>query len=140
MWSAQPLSGDAAAIRGGRFNPKGVPALYLALTLEGAIAEAAQGFGYKLEPLTICMSEVDCEDILDLRSEEARTEHGGALREMSCARALDLSVGREPASWRLARRVISEGAAGVLVPSFVRNARSDMADLEHFGVALNRLV
>ena len=35
MWSFSPLSGAGAAIHGGRFNSKGMPALYLSLSIEG---------------------------------------------------------------------------------------------------------
>jgi RES domain-containing protein len=34
-----PLSGDGAAIRGGRFNPIGIPAFYLSLTVETTLRE-----------------------------------------------------------------------------------------------------
>jgi RES domain-containing protein len=48
---------------------------------------------------------------------------------MACAWALDLANGREPASWRIANRLIADGAAGILVPSFAIGARSDMRNL-----------
>jgi RES domain-containing protein len=41
---------------------------------------------------------------------------------MACAWFTEAAAGREPASWRLARRLIADGAAGVLAPSFVRGA------------------
>ena len=50
-WSFTPLSGEGAAVHGGRFNPRGTPALYLALDPMTAIKEAAQGFARKFEPL-----------------------------------------------------------------------------------------
>jgi RES domain-containing protein len=40
-WSHLPLSGDGAAASGGRFNPKGIPALYLSLSVETALIEVA---------------------------------------------------------------------------------------------------
>lgn len=116
-------------MRGARFNPKGLPALYFSLTIEGAIAEAAQGFGHKLEPLTICMYEVDCENIVDLQQEMDRVAADVPFAEMACAWALDLSDGREPPSWRIARRLIDKGAAGILVPSFAHGARPEMTNL-----------
>ena len=33
-WAFLPPSGEGAATAGGRFNPKGVPALYLAATID----------------------------------------------------------------------------------------------------------
>ncbi|MGV3552391.1 RES family NAD+ phosphorylase [Rhizobium sp.] len=55
-WAFDPLSGEGAAIHGGRFNPRGVEALYLATSLEGAVLEASHGFAYRFEPLTIMSS------------------------------------------------------------------------------------
>jgi RES domain-containing protein len=43
-WAFTPLSGDGAKAKGGRFKPIGVPALYLALTVEGLFVEMAHGF------------------------------------------------------------------------------------------------
>ena len=40
------------------------------------------------------------------------------LSDMTCAWFSDISQGREPPSWRIARSLIAEGKAGVLVPSF----------------------
>src|SRR3712207_4585793 len=107
MWSAKPLSGEGAAINGGRFNPKGTPALYLAVTLEGAVVEAAQGFGYKLQPLTLCMYEVDCENVVDLTTSVVRRSAGTSLTDLGCPWSLDIADGREPASWRVVYRLIA---------------------------------
>jgi RES domain-containing protein len=76
MWAFSPLSGQGAAIHGGRFNPKGMPALYLSLSIDTAVTEAAQGFAGKLEPLTICLYEVDCDGIIDLSTPGARDAAG----------------------------------------------------------------
>jgi RES domain-containing protein len=128
-WAFKPLSGEGAALKGGRFNPKGVPALYLALTLEGAVVEASQGFAHKIEPLTICAYEIDCEDVSDLRTDETRSAAGAALNELACPWAYDVAEGRQPLSWRLAARLRLGGAAGILVPSFAFGARPDMVNL-----------
>ncbi|MDP3898341.1 MAG: RES domain-containing protein [Mesorhizobium sp.] len=128
-WSFSPLSGDGAAIHGGRFNPKGMPALYLSLSIDGAVAEAAQGFAGKLEPLTVCLYEVDSETILDLTDEAERARAGAELADMACAWALDRAEGREPASWKLARRLVAQGVNGIIAPSFARHARADIKNL-----------
>ena len=128
-WAFSPLSGDGAKAKGGRFNPIGVSALYLSLALEGMFLEMGHGLAHRFEPLTICSYEIDVDDITDLRAERARTAAGVALPDMACAWALDLANGREPASWRVARRLITDGAAGILVPSFAVGARPDMTNL-----------
>lgn len=128
-WSWAPLSGEGAALKGGRFNPVGVPALYLALSLEGMWVEMGHGFAHRLDPLTVCAYEVDMDGITDLRSEEAREAAGAALADMACPWALDRAEGRRPASWVLAQRLIATGASGILVPSFAKGARPDAANL-----------
>lgn len=130
-WAWAPLSGEGAAIRGGRFNPKGVPALYLASTVEGMFAEMGHGFARRFEPLTVCAYDLDMEDMTDLRTEEARAETGVALADMACAWLLDIAEGRRPKSWDVAQRLVDTGAAGALVPSFANAARPD-----HFNAVL----
>ena len=121
-WSFKPLSGDGAAVHGGRYNPKGTPALYVALDPMTAIKEAAQGFARKFEPCVLCTYEVDCEDVVELRGEKQLSAAGVSEADVACAWFADAVAGREPASWRLARRLIADGAAGILAPSFVRGA------------------
>lgn len=117
------MSGDGAAARGGRFNPRGMPALYLALTVEGMLMEIAHGFAHRFDPLTICAYDVDVDDLIDLRTEADRTEAGVALEDLACPWFLDLSSGRRPASWALTEVLLGRGASGILVPSFARGAR-----------------
>ena len=129
QWAFSPLSGDGAKTHGGRFNPRGTPALYLALTVEGMFVEMGHGLAHRFEPLTVCSYDVDVDDIVDLRDPAGRRANGVALAELNCAWAADIASGREPPSWRLAKRMIGEGRAGVLVPSFAIGAREDMANL-----------
>jgi RES domain-containing protein len=121
-WSFRPLSGEGAAIHGGRFNPKGVAALYLALDPMTAVKEANQGFAHKIEPCVLCSYDVDCEDIVDLRTDRARKASGVASEDMAAAWFSFLAEGREPPSWRVAARLIGEGAAGILAPSYAPGA------------------
>lgn len=117
-WAFGALSGDGAAVNGGRFNARGVPALYLALDPVGAVNEASQGFAGRIPPLTLCEYEVHCADIVDLRTPEQQQEAGTTLEAMACAWKLDAA----PPSQRLASRLTGDGAAGVLVPSFALGA------------------
>ena len=121
-WSFKPLSGEGAALFGGRFNPKGMLALYLALDDVTAIKEASQGFGAKFEPLFVCAYEIDCVGIVDLRqarSQKRRHIHEGQLA--SGWKEIE-AEGDEPPTWAMARRMTAQGVTGIIVPSFARRA------------------
>jgi RES domain-containing protein len=128
QWAFSPLSGDGAKAKGGRFNPIGVPALYLGATIDTVIVEMTHGFAHRLEPLTIVSYDVDVEGIVELRTPVGRRAAGVKLVDMACTWELDLAYGREPASWRVANR-LRKTAAGIFVPSFARGARADMHNL-----------
>lgn len=123
-----PLSGEGAAIRGARFNPKSIPALYLSTSIEGAIIEASQGFGHKIHPLTICSYEVDCEAIADLTDKAVQEALGISLELMGSAWASALSENKRPASWTVHDKLRDE-YAGVLVPSFAHRAGPSASNL-----------
>ena len=128
-WAWAPISGEGAALKGGRFNAVGTPALYLALTIEGMLVEMGHGFGHRFDPLTICSYNVDVDDLVDLRTDSARGVEAVDLTEMACPWAYDLADGKVPASWNLAKSLIAKGAAGILTPSFATGARPDMFNL-----------
>ncbi|MBN9046598.1 MAG: RES family NAD+ phosphorylase [Rhizobiales bacterium] len=128
-WAFKPISGDGAAIRGARFNPKGVPALYLALSVMTAVKEANQGFAYRIDPCVLCSYEVDCRDIIDLRKPADREAAGIAFEDMACAWMSFLANGERPPSWRIHDRLVGRGAAGILVPSFAPGADDDDGNL-----------
>ena len=128
-WAFSPISGAGAALKGGRFNPVGVPALYLALTLSGMFKEMGHGFGHRFDPLTVCSYDVDMEDVTDLRTEVDRKAAGIELDDLACAWAHDLALRRRPASWNVVENLIKRGVAGILVPSFAVGARPGMDNL-----------
>ncbi len=121
-WSFTPLSGDGAALRGARFNPKGMQALYLALDLMTAIKEANQGLAHKIEPCVLCAYEVDCDDIADLTTPAGRAAHHVEFPDLACAWFTFLAERKEPPTWLIVRRLRAAGAAGALVPSFAPGA------------------
>jgi RES domain-containing protein len=129
MWSWSPLSGAGAALMGRRFNRKGQPALYLSLTAMTALREISSGFAHRLTPLVLCSYDVDCEDIVDLRSDAVRADAEVSLDDMACAWAEDLRRGREPASHAVVRRLTDRGAAGILAPSFAVGATANDQNL-----------
>lgn len=128
-WAFKPTSGDGAAVRGARFNPKGVPTLYLGLSIMTAVKEANQGFAHRIDPCVLCSYEIDCEDVADLTTGERRGKHSVDLDEVACAWATALANGDRPASWSVYDRLHSRGIAGILVPSFAPGAEADDLNL-----------
>lgn len=128
-WAFKPISGDGAAIRGARFNPRSVPALYLGLSIMTAVKEANQGFAHRIDPCVLCSYDIDCHDIVDLTTQQGREEFSVSFDDMACAWALALSDGVRPPSWAIHDRLREKGAAGILVPSFAPGAGADDINL-----------
>lgn len=121
-WAFDPASGQGAAVHGGRFNPKGMEALYTARRLETAWLEAQQGFPFKAQPMTMCAYEVDCEDVVDLTDPSELDRLGIAPSDLSAPWEDLASRGKIPPTWALTRLLVKEGAAGILVPSYAPSA------------------
>ncbi|MFC3170127.1 RES family NAD+ phosphorylase [Paracoccus fontiphilus] len=68
-YAAEPLSGEGARRFGGRFNAKGMPALYLATHFVTAIHEANQVGS--LQPTTLVTYDADIENLFDTRDPAA---------------------------------------------------------------------
>jgi RES domain-containing protein len=137
-WSWDPLSGEGARSHGGRFNAKGVPALYLSCDWATAVLEGSQGFAFRFPPLTIVTYDVDCDRIVDLSTTVGLRTNKVAHRDPACAWKLLAEKGEAVPSWQAADRLRKQGAAGVLVPSFAANAgaRSKNLVLWRWGPAL----
>lgn len=129
MWSFSPISGEGAAKVGGRFNRKGDPTLYLALDIITAVNECTQGLGQRLQPLTMCEYDVDCEPVADLRTETGRAAHAIGLGELGCAWLTLSRAGREVPSWQATDRLKDASFAGMLVPSFAPGAGRESHNL-----------
>lgn len=124
LYARQPLSGEGAARFGGRFNPRGVAALYTALSVGTAIREANQVGD--LQPTTLVAYRATLTNLFDCRDPAAL-----AVFDMTAERLAD------PA-WREAMRkhgrcptqdfaltLIAAGHPGLLVRSFARGAGPD---------------
>lgn len=129
QWAFKPTSGEGAAIRGARFNPKGVPTLYLGLTIMTAVKEANQGFAHRIDPCVLCSYEIDCEDVANLTMEQGRKEFSVGFDEMACAWATSLAEGDRPVSWSVHDRLRTQGIVGILVPSFAPGAEIEDRNL-----------
>lgn len=122
LWAWAPDSGQGAAIHGGRFNPKGMPALYTSLGIVTAMAEAQQGFVRKAQPMTMIAYDVACADVLDLTDPATLQAEGIAADDLACPWQLLASRGDPVPSWLLARRLVARGIAAIIVPSFAPGA------------------
>jgi len=128
-WAWTPLSGEGARRYGGRFNRRGVAALYTSLTPLTAIREA-QPLGRPMQPLTLCACEVDAEPVFDASDEERRRALGVRDSDLACpAWEADMLAGAVPASHALADRLIAGGHVGMRVRSFATGAGADDLNL-----------
>ena len=128
-WSWDPLSGAGARLHGGRFNRRGLSALYTSLDVLVAVREASP-LGAPFHPLTLCQYRVDCEDILDTRDRKAMKRERITQGELECPSwNQEMLEGKVPASQQLADRLLAKGYAGMLVRSFVHGVGSEDINL-----------
>ena len=129
QWAWTPLSGEGARRHGGRFNKRGVPALYCSLSQIGAIREATP-LGRPMQPLTLCAYEVDTEPVFDARDPTQLQESGFSEADLACPTwEADMLGGRVAASQRLAERLVDAGYVGMLVRSFAVDTSEDDVNL-----------
>ncbi|HJS86433.1 MAG TPA: RES domain-containing protein [Acetobacteraceae bacterium] len=121
-WAFAPESGEGAALTGGRFNSRGMKALYTSLRFETAWLEAQQAFPFKAQPLTLCSYDVDCNDVLDLTDPAVLTARSIAPSDLACAWKDLETRGIRPPSWLVAERLSRDGVAGIVVPSYAHGA------------------
>lgn len=128
-WAFDPESGEGAKLHGGRFNRIGTACFYAALSLETAWLEAQQGFAFKAQPLTICSYRAELSDVLDLTNADVREASEVTLEQLGCAWERLAGDRKSVPTWALADRLIANGCAGVIVPSFASRARSEDRNL-----------
>ena len=117
IYAREPLSGRGAALHGGRFNRKGVAALYTSLSPLTAIREANQ-VG-RLQPTTLFSYDADVSDVLNGRDVEALMAFDMTPDALAVDDWRDAMRREESApTQRLADRLIEAGHADLLVPSF----------------------
>ena len=123
-WSWTPLSGAGARRHGGRFNRRGIPALYTALDPLTAIREA-EPLGRPMQPLTICTYDVDVDPVFDTLDKTQCRTLGVKHSDLACPTwEAEMHAGSVPASQALADRLIAAGYAGIRVRSFAAGARA----------------
>jgi RES domain-containing protein len=128
MWAREPLSGEGARRYGGRFNPKGVPALYTARSIMTAIREANQ-IG-TLQPTTLVAYRGDLDPVFDATDANALQDYRLSLAELAADdwRIRMREDGKAPTQL-LAERLIADGHVGMQVRSFAKGATSGDLDM-----------
>ena len=124
IYAREPLSGRGAQLYGGRFNPKGMPALYTSLTIMTALKEANQ-VG-KLQPTTLVPYEADIESVFDCRDDAALRALGMDAAVLAETTWRDqMKIAGEARTQTFARQLFADGFCGLLVKSFAPGAKDD---------------
>lgn len=127
-YARQPLSGEGAARFGGRFNPRGVAALYTTLSIGTAIREANQVGD--LQPTTLVAYRAELTNLFDCRYPAALGAFGitaDGIADPAWREAMRKG-GRSPTQ-DFALALIAAGHPGLLVRSFARGAQADDLNL-----------
>ena len=128
IYAREPLSGRGAELYGGRFNPKGVPALYTSLTIMTAPKEANQVGN--LQPTTLVSYDADIERVFDCRDDAALRAQGMDAVALADPTWRDqMKVSGEARTQTFARQLAAAGYCGLLVKSFAPGATDDDLNL-----------
>jgi RES domain-containing protein len=122
VWVGDPLSGEGARRHGGRFNPKGMAALYCTLDPVTAVREVSQ-IGQPLQPTILVSFHADVDPVFDATDPEALAGQG-MTPDMLAANdwRVFMAAGQDAPTQALARRLVDAGYAGLVAPSFARLA------------------
>ncbi|MDE2361132.1 MAG: RES domain-containing protein [Hyphomicrobiales bacterium] len=128
VYAREPLSGRGAQLYGGRFNPKGVAALYCSLSVMTAVRESNQVGD--LQPTTLVAYDADIADIFDSRDATALAAQDMDAAALASATWRDeMSATREARTQGFARRLIGAGYNGLIVRSFAPGATAEDMNL-----------
>ncbi|MES2664929.1 MAG: RES domain-containing protein [Pseudomonadota bacterium] len=125
VWVADPLSGEGARRFGGRFNPKGMAALYTTLDPVTALREVSQ-VGQPLQPTLLISFRADVDPVFDACDAGLLAAQGLTQADLA---ADDWRVRPDPAGQVLARNLCAQGYAGLLGPSYARMAAAGARNL-----------
>ena len=127
-YAREPLSGRGAALHGGRFNPKGMPALYASLSVMTALREAHEAGD--LQPTSLLGYQADVENVFDSRHEAALDAFGMDADAPADPGWRDrMKAGRKAPTQLFAARLAAEGFHGLLVRSFAPGATGEDLNL-----------
>lgn len=121
VYAREPLSGRGAELYGGRFNAKGIPALYTALDPATALREANQA-GH-LQPTVLVSYRADLGPIFDTRDpKELEMRRVSAQMLADPAWRAAMLDGRTVPTQDFARALVTDGFAGLLIRSFAKGS------------------
>jgi RES domain-containing protein len=128
LFAREPLSGRGAELYGGRFNPKGMPALYCSLSVMTALREANRAGS--LQPTTLVSYDAEIDRVFDSRDEAAlRAEGLDAATLADNAWRDRMKTDGEAPTQAFARRLAKAGHCGLLVRSFASGATGEDLNL-----------
>jgi RES domain-containing protein len=128
VYAREPLSGRGASLYGGRFNRKGVDALYTSLDPQTAIREANQVGA--LQPTTLVAYRADLAAVFDTQDPGALTERGLTPEALADpAWRARMNDGAAVPTQTLADGLAGEGYTGLIVRSSARGAPPDALNL-----------
>ncbi|RWH90169.1 MAG: RES domain-containing protein [Mesorhizobium sp.] len=128
IYAREPLSGRGAELYGGRFNPKGVPALYTSLSVMTALREANQVGNF--QPTTLVSYEAEVDNIFDCRDAVALAAEGMDAASLADTTWRDqMKASGEAKTQAFARRLIGAGYSGLLVRSFAAGSTAEDMNL-----------
>ena len=123
VYARDPLSGRGAELHGGRFNAKGAPALYTSLDPATALREASQVGS--LQPTILVPYKADLGPIFDTRVQKGLDRYGATEAMLADpAWRLKMLGGQLVPTQELARALIADRFAGLLIKSFAKGASS----------------
>lgn len=124
VYAREPLSGRGAELYGGRFNPKGMPALYTSTSIMTALREANQVGN--LQPTTLVSYTAEIDRVFDSRDTTALLAMQMDSAALADATWRDqMKAHGEARTQIFARTLIAKGFSGLLVRSFAPGARAD---------------
>lgn len=128
LYAREPLSGRGAALHGGRFNPRGVPALYTSLSVMTALREANQVGN--LQPTTLVSYDAEIDNISDSRDAAALAAEGMDAAALADTTWRDqMKKSGEAKTQVFARRLIGAGYNGLFVRSFAAGSTAEDMNL-----------
>lgn len=121
VYAREPMSGRGAALYGGRFNPKGMPALYASSAVMTALREANQVGD--LQPTTLVCYRAEIEAVFD--ATEAANLAAWGLDEAALSDTSWRDEMRRLGEARtqiFARELAADGDNAIMVRSFAKGA------------------